>query len=262
VSEIEIASESNKAGPLAETVLDAVDALVVVVDAEGRIVRFNRACERATGYDFEEIEGVPVWDVFIAPERVDAARTRFFRWRDGRGPTVVDLYWIRKDGHRRLVSWTMTTVSGDSDEEPLLVGTGVDVTERRAPVALASRVEPARPVTVLLVEDEPSILRFAAMALRLDGFEVIEAANAAEALVATGSREAPIDLMLTDVLMPGMSGCELARRMAELRPRTRVLFMSGYAADDRLDPDAAFLPKPFTPKDLSAKVRAVLDGAS
>jgi len=96
------------------------------------------------------------------------------------------------------------------------------------------------------------------------GYRVLVAAGGAEALDLAERYAGPIHLLLTDVVMPGMNGRELMRRLAPLRPDLRVLYMSGYADEavaqhGVLDPGTAFLQKPFTPGGLADKVRRVLD---
>ena len=118
--------------------------------------------------------------------------------------------------------------------------------------------------TILLVEDEPEVRRLAEKLLRMRGYDVIAAGSPAEAIAMTRHREAPIAILVTDVIMPGMNGRELARAMAFSRPRMRVLYMSGYTdaaitQQGILDPGTAFLAKPFTPDALARKVREVLD---
>src|SRR6185503_6508086 len=102
------------------------------------------------------------------------------------------------------------------------------------------------------------------MILERQGYRVIAAADGSAALDAAAAFDGPIDLLLTDVIMPGLNGRELADRFAALAPSARVLFMSGYAgealsAQGVLDPTVAFLGKPFLPADLARKVREVLD---
>jgi CheY-like chemotaxis protein len=124
---------------------------------------------------------------------------------------------------------------------------------------------PAGGETVLLVEDEHAVRAIARAALTRRGYRVLAAGDAAEALALADAAAEPIHLLLTDVVMPGMGGRELAERMVAERPGLRVLFMSGYTEDEVLhrgvSADAmAFLPKPFTPEALAARVREVLDG--
>ena len=119
--------------------------------------------------------------------------------------------------------------------------------------------------TILIVEDEPAVRRMASRALRSQGYAILEAANGAEALEVLSRATSPVDLVLSDVVMPVLNGRELSERLAVDRPEVRVLFMSGYTDDDivrrgLLRPGAPFLQKPFVPADLSRKVRDVLDG--
>ena len=126
-------------------------------------------------------------------------------------------------------------------------------------------VPPAEGETVLLVEDQASVRRLASRALRRLGYTVIEAAHGAEALEALRAAGGPVDLLLTDVVMPKMSGTELADRVRAEHPSVRVLYMTGYAANalgerGMLKPGAAVVQKPFTANDLAARVREVLEG--
>ncbi len=119
--------------------------------------------------------------------------------------------------------------------------------------------------TVLIVEDRDEVRDLAAKVLRAHGYQVLTAANGPEALQVSRQHEGPIHLLLTDVVMPRMSGKELADQMRNYRPDLRVLYMSGYADHAILEngvlaPHAVFLSKPFTVEDLMQKVRAVLDG--
>jgi two-component system, cell cycle sensor histidine kinase and response regulator CckA len=121
--------------------------------------------------------------------------------------------------------------------------------------------------TVLLVEDEEGVRRLAGHVLRERGYVVLEACNPQEALEMTGHHPGPIHLMLTDVVMPGMSGCQLVERLAPRRPGMKVLYMSGYPDNTIvhhgvLDPSTAFLGKPFTPDKLVRKVQEVLRAAA
>ena len=100
--------------------------------------------------------------------------------------------------------------------------------------------------------------------LEMSGYRVLEARHGAEALEISERHDGPIHLLVTDVVMPHMSGRELAQHLAPLRPDMRVLYMSGYTDDaivrhGVLEAGTAFLSKPFTPDALAAKVREVLD---
>lgn len=117
--------------------------------------------------------------------------------------------------------------------------------------------------TILLVEDQPGVRRLIAMMLKSYGYRVVEAAHGKEALLLAEHHAGSLDLLLTDVVMPGMTGKELADRLMPLRPGMKLVYISGYTADTitqraLLDPDIEFLPKPFTPTALVGKVRQVL----
>jgi two-component system, cell cycle sensor histidine kinase and response regulator CckA len=117
--------------------------------------------------------------------------------------------------------------------------------------------------TILLVEDEPSVRRLVSQMLQLTGYTVLEAANGPEALGLMDHVGQPVDLLLTDVVMPPMNGGTLAQRLSRRHPKMRVLFTSGYMDDvvvqEIVAMGAQFLPKPFTPDALTQKVRQVLD---
>ncbi|HVZ32806.1 MAG TPA: ATP-binding protein, partial [Polyangiaceae bacterium] len=159
-------------------------------------------------------------------------------------------------------------------ESELGLGTTVRVYLPRTeqPVQSAYSVPPARATersweTILLVEDEEQVRSLARTALRRQGFQVLEAEQGGEALALCERHAGNIHLLLTDVVMPGMGGRELAARAAALRPEMKVLFMSGYAHDEILpsgvlEDDVALLQKPITPSSLTRKVREVLDAQS
>jgi PAS domain S-box-containing protein len=118
--------------------------------------------------------------------------------------------------------------------------------------------------TVLVVEDADPVRSLAARALDAAGYRVLTAIDGVDALRTSAAWSAPIDLVLTDVVMPRMGGDELATRLAEFRPESRVLFMSGYTGsifrrDGHSEPQPHFVEKPFRVDDLLRKVRAMLD---
>ena len=118
--------------------------------------------------------------------------------------------------------------------------------------------------TILLVEDDEPLRKLTLSILRHGGYHVLEASSREEALQLCGQHQGPIHLMLTDVVMPGMSGQETAKQLALIRPDMKVLHMSGYTNDavvrhGVLEQSVAFLQKPFTTHSLLRKVREVLD---
>ncbi len=141
-----------------------------------------------------------------------------------------------------------------------------DERPERHPSVQAPAQREAGEQTILLVEDEPTVLRSARRVLKRLGFEVLEASDARSALSLLSSTEKHIDLLLTDVVLPRMNGRELAERVRVDRPDLKILFMSGYTGDvlaerSSLPASMPFLQKPFTPTTLAAKVREVLHGA-
>ncbi len=129
--------------------------------------------------------------------------------------------------------------------------------------AAQPRIVPASNEFILLVEDEQAVRLVVKRALVRFGFEVVDAENGSNALE-IASQNHRIDLLLTDVVMPGMSGAELANHLKETRPSLRVLYMSGYTGDALTDrgvheEGAGFIQKPFTSEELALRVRALLD---
>ena len=121
--------------------------------------------------------------------------------------------------------------------------------------------------TILLVEDEEGVRTLARVILSRSGYKILEAKNGGEALLICQSHQGPIEIMVTDVVMPNMSGHQLAQHVRPLRPEMKVLYLSGYTDDaivrhGIIDSDMPFLQKPFTAEGLSRKVREVLDASN
>jgi len=135
-----------------------------------------------------------------------------------------------------------------------------------APRPMSVLLDPARGTeTVLLVEDDESVRRLAATVLGQAGFTVLEAGDGAEAVRVAEGHDGPVHLLVTDVVMPGMGGRELAGQLAGSRPGVKVLYLSGYTDDavvrhGVLEDHVRFLQKPFTPATLTRAVREALDG--
>jgi two-component system, cell cycle sensor histidine kinase and response regulator CckA len=145
----------------------------------------------------------------------------------------------------------------------------VDQAPEELPVVKPASGEQKGTETILLVEDEPAVRELARMALSEKGYTVLVTSSSEEAESACAGHGAEIHLLLTDLIMPGISGRALAQRLTERHPKMRVLYMSGYTFgittqpgmhSGLLEDGMAFLQKPFTPSALSERVREVLDG--
>jgi PAS domain S-box-containing protein len=141
-----------------------------------------------------------------------------------------------------------------------------DKAESAAQVIAAKEAALAEPgtETILLVEDEPNLRYLARQFLEKQGYRVLEAADGAVAMQIAVAHEGAIHLLLTDVIMPGLNGREVAQRIAEIRPNVKVLYMSGYTENvighnGILDAGVSLLQKPFNLRDLKDKVREALD---
>ena len=150
---------------------------------------------------------------------------------------------------------------------PVIVPEPRDVGEPSAarPAATGEGLVAGRGETILLVEDAQRVRAVVREILEMSGYAVLEAHHGADALELSNRHAGPIHLLVTDVVMPQMSGRELAQRLATLRPDLKVLYMSGYTDDaivrhGVLASGIAFLSKPFTPDALALKVRELLDG--
>ncbi len=137
-----------------------------------------------------------------------------------------------------------------------------------APVKVIEKKERARDLTgsgtVLLVEDEDSVRKFAARALRRQGYAVLEAGNGIEALEVKAAHDGAIDLVVSDIVMPEMDGPTLLKELRKTNPDLKIIFMSGYADDALSSLDSgeefAFLPKPFQLAELVTKVKEIIQG--
>ncbi|MBE0604821.1 MAG: response regulator, partial [Deltaproteobacteria bacterium] len=187
----------------------------------------------------------------------------FFTTKDqgkGTGLGLATVYGIVKqsEGYIRVVS---------APGKGTTFSVYLPAAEREEPETEEDRPEselegPAGKRTILLAEDEEVVRELVIEIFREDGYTVLDAPNGGAALAISDRHEGCIDLLVTDLVMPGMNGIELARRVCDSRPGIPVLFMSGYAEDAKerlgdLDEGRAFLQKPVTPTKLSRKVREI-----
>jgi len=142
---------------------------------------------------------------------------------------------------------------------------GVPAPAEEAPVRAAEAGDQTGSGTILLVEDEDPVRAFAARALRLRGYEVFDADSAALAMEILADPDRPIDLLISDVVMPGMDGPTFAREARRIRPGLKLIFISGYAEEsfrkNLTETEFSFLPKPFSLNELTTRVKSVLTEA-
>jgi CheY-like chemotaxis protein len=232
----------------------SLEAANVAVDGGGPVAPggYVALYVRDTGHGMDEATRAKVFEPFFT------TKTR----SGGTGLGLAMVYGIvqQSGGHIDL-----ETARGEGTTFRILFPRHDGELRPAAPRPLPAR-SGASGETVLVAEDETAIRNLACEMLQAQGYTAIGARSGEEALALAGRAEAGIDLLLTDVVMPGMSGRELVERFRELRPRARVLFMSGYAGDDLTsrgvaEEGAHFIPKPFTPELLAERVREALDRA-
>ena len=112
-------------------IFDTAGALIVVLDRQGKIVRFNRKCEEITGYSSRDVRDQYVWDLFIIPEEVEMVKRVFKELQTGLFPNEAENYWVTKEGQPRLISWSNTAILNNEGSVEHIIGTGIDITERK-----------------------------------------------------------------------------------------------------------------------------------
>src|SRR5271156_1260152 len=122
-AEEELQDERN----VLSAILDTVGALVVVLDRNGRIVRFNRTCEQTTGYSFEEVRGKFVWDLFLITEEIDTFKAIFAQSNSAQSSGDSQTYWLTRDGGSRLIAWSSTILAGKTGAKSHVIVTGIDI---------------------------------------------------------------------------------------------------------------------------------------
>jgi PAS domain S-box-containing protein len=159
------------------TVLSTAGALVVVVDRKGHIVRFNKACEKLTGYAFEELRGKHVWDMLVIPEEAESAKAGFMRLQSGEFPMDQENYWVTKDGRRRLIMWSSTVLLDQDGAVEFVIATGNDMTNRKRieeNLVKLSRAVEQSPASVVITDVGGDIEYVNPQFVRLTGYRAEE----------------------------------------------------------------------------------------
>jgi PAS domain S-box-containing protein len=298
---IPAALQENEEG--LQTFFNALDDLVFVFEPGGRILFTNPAAQNQLGCTPAKLAGMTILDVHPPEQRGEVLKLLTGLMADkiticpiplqaGDGTRILvetkilpgqwrgkkALFGISHDITRRK---RLEAALSESEEKyqalinrsdgqagkgtqlkisPSHVRGGEDSTSNReGPASLPQEAE-----TILLAEDEPSLRWLIARVLRTQGYTVLEAADGNEALALAQANGAKIQLLITDVIMPGLSSKMLAEWLKQVNPGVRVLFISGYinnnaVRDAMSKPGAFFLQKPFNPTDLSKKVREAIE---
>ena len=247
------AADARHESLLLAAVLDVIGALVVVFDREGRILRFNRACEALTGYRAAEVEGRIFWDFLLAPEDVEPIRRAFLDIVAGTPYPRGENDWVTRGGERRLIAWSNSMLPDASGAVEYVLATGVDITERRR----AER------------ELADSEARFRAVVEQAsDGIAVLDRdyrfldVNARACEMTGYARGELVGTLSTDLLLPGELGARPLSRerfargepvLSEHRLRRKDGAVAHCEMNSRLMPDGRVLS---IMRDVTERVRA------
>ena len=160
--------DGERGDDLVAALLDTAGALIVVLDREGAIVSFNRACEKASGYAFDEVRGRSLWSFLLTPEEADSVKDVFDSLKHGEVPSQFTNYWVNKDGGRRLIEWRNTVILDSNGEVQFVIGVGIDIThQHRAEEELRLSLKELADIkfaldesSIVAITDQTGIIRY------------------------------------------------------------------------------------------------------
>ncbi len=127
----ELEDRLKKEETFLRTILETVKILLIVLDSDGNVVLFNRACEEVTGYDSSEVIGNPIWDLLIPADQKEEVMEVFGELKRQSIPNVHENYWLTKDGKKVLISWSNSVITDERGNPQFIIGSGIDITEQR-----------------------------------------------------------------------------------------------------------------------------------